>query len=331
MSKPIAVDYDPFEVVDAVAVDYDPFKEKELEPEFGPIKEDYKGLDKQVEAAMPTPTLEVEPEPEYITVYDRGNAGRKVNKAEFLAESQETGDFINEEVKGFVPDVKRILYRTQRNISETILSFTDEDKLNKMSEKEKQNYLNVMTEVTFGNSMLPTNWNDPDVVGKDGRIKPLATVSGEVVNLGSLIYGGGKFAALAKAPSKVVAAFPKISKAASSILGFEASTQLFSDFDNNVFNMVKSVSEDSEYAGKAIVDFMAASEDDTTSEKQLKLLVEGLGFSVCNAWDAFVSGKLSLICNKPYSVFQIDAVKEPFVKISANCCCVLIYLINMLG
>ena len=279
MSKPIAVDYDPFEVVDAVAVDYDPFKEKELEPEFGPIKESYKGLNKQVEAAMPTPTLEVEPEPEYITVYDRGNTGRKVNKAEFLAESQETGDFINEEVKGFVPDVKRILYRTQRNISETILSFTDEDKLNKMSEKEKQNYLNVMTEVTFGNSMLPTNWNDPDVVGKDGRIKPLATVSGEVVNLGSLIYGGGKFAALAKAPSKVVSAFPKISKAASSILGFEASTQLFSDFDNNVFNMVKSVSEDSEYAGKAIVDFMAASEDDTTSEKQLKLLVEGLGFS----------------------------------------------------
>ena len=245
----------------------------------GPFKEGYKGLDKQVEATMPTPTPEVEPEPEYITVYDRGNTGRKVNKTEFLAESQETGEFINKEVKGFVPDVKRILYRTQRNISETILSFADEDKLNNMSEKEKQNYLNVMTEVTFGNSMLPTNWNDPDVVGENGRIQPLATISGEVVNLGALIYGGSKFAALVKAPSKVVAAFPKISKGASSILGFETSTQLFSDFDNNVFNMVQSVSEDSEYAGKTIVNFMAASEDDTTSEKQLKLLVEGLGFS----------------------------------------------------
>ena len=247
--------------------------------EAGPFKEGYKGLDEQVEAAMSTSKPEVKAEPEYITVYDRGNTGRRVNKAEFLADSQETGDSINEEVKGFVPDLKRILYRTQRNISETILSFTDEDKLNSMSGKEKENYLNIMTEATFGNSMVATNWNDPDVVDENGKIRQLGTVSGQVVNLGALIYGGGKFTYLAKAPSKLAAAFPKISKAASSILGFEASTQLFSDFDNNIFNMIKSSSEDSEYAGKAIVDFMAASEDDTTSEKQLKLLVEGLGLS----------------------------------------------------
>ena len=249
------------------------------EPEFGPLASGYKGLPEQVKAVMPKP--KPKPKPEQITVYDRGNTGRKVNKAEFIAQSQESGDFIDSEVSGIVPDVKRILYRSQRNVTETIVGWAeDEGKLKNMSPKEREKYLNVMTEVTFGSRMIPTNWADPDVIGEDGRIKPIETISGAVVNIGALIYGGGKFAQLAKLPSKVATAAPKISAIFSNVVGFEASTQLFSDFNYNIFNMVEDMTEkDSEYFGSSIVNYMAAKEDDTTSEKQLKLLVEGLGFS----------------------------------------------------
>ena len=283
------------------------------EPEFGPLASGYKGLPEQVKAVMPKP----KPKPEQITVYDRGNTGRKVNKAEFIAQSQESGDFIDSEVSGIVPDVKRILYRTQRNVTETIVGWADDEgKLKNMSPKEREKYLNVMTEVTFGSRMIPTNWNDPDVVGEDGRIKPIETISGAVVNIGALIYGGGKFAQLAKLPSKIATVAPKISAIFSNVVGFEASTQLFSDFNYNIFNMVEDMTEkDSEYFGSSIVNYMAAKEDDTTSEKQLKLLVEGLGFSAAiGVLSKGVTGSRQAVFGKRLEEMTREEIDSAIVK-----------------
>ena len=53
-------------------------------------------------------------EPEYITVYDRGNTSRKVNKAEYLAEQQPKKE--EESGPSVLADIGRVVADTVENI-----------------------------------------------------------------------------------------------------------------------------------------------------------------------------------------------------------------------
>tara|TARA_R110000868_G_scaffold76401_1_gene219738 strand:- start:42 stop:4964 length:4923 start_codon:yes stop_codon:yes gene_type:complete len=261
-----------------------PFKvkdENDFTDAINPLKNKKTSLKTQVDAVVPVPKEEKEEEePEYITVYDRGNTSRRVNKAEWLAEQQKKGEFVEKEIKGFIPDVKRILHRAERNVTESVVEyFSLEKQLKNIPEKQKDVIIEKFTSELFGDFKHRKIY-DPDVVDKNGVIKPLETMLGEVTNLGGLILVGG---GIKKAAQKYM---PTLTTSAANILGFEASTQLFTNVDDNIFNAIQDSmveegqsEEEADYFGSTVVNFMAANEEDTIHVKQLKLLVEGLGIS----------------------------------------------------
>ena len=261
MSKLVPVNYNPFEDTEEtlkpqlVPVDYNPF-------------EDEKAPKKELSTTL---------ENIYI------GKGANVTRQQLEQEPEDLG--------AFGQDVKRVSFRAAKNLTSAVLNGFVPDSimdLDKLSPENRNKFLNQITEAGFKHAapvLSAVDWTSPNVVDpKTGRVKHTETVGGIGLEIGAFIFGASKATKAAQWLMKGIQSAPKTTKAASIILGGEATVQVLSDPEENVFNVVQEALTDpknpnSKYIGKGIVDYMAANESDTEATRRLKLLVEGLGFS----------------------------------------------------
>ena len=238
-------------------------------------------IQEQTDAALTEETVEVEEEEE--VKQSTADRVRPSSDSKFFGDFKTTPEEAAENREGLEAvgnDVKKILYRAERNVTESVVEyFSLEEKLKYMPKKDRDALTEEFTKGLFGD-FKHRKIDDPDVVDKNGIIKPLETMTGEVINLAGLLAVGG---GIKKAAQKYM---PTLTTTAANILGFEVSTQLFTNVDDNIFNAIQDSmveegqsEEEADYFGSTVVNFMAANEEDTVHVKQLKLLVEGLGIS----------------------------------------------------
>ena len=332
MSKPIPVDYDPFEgdepvAVDynpfedaeetlksqPVAVDYDPFKTKEIEPEFGPLRESYKGIDNQIKTVLEEPKEE---ESEFMTIY-RGNTPVQVKRNDYLNKVSEEG----KNVEAFVRDVKKVTYSIPRGIIDLASSgplfknLTGLD-MSKLEPQQREKVINTLTQEVMKTTtplLSLVDWNDKSVVNSEtGRIQPVETIAGMGLQLGAMVAGTKKVTTLLEEIPKVIkTTTPKVSnwmrkavikqdkgtkyiataltkkekfnKGVALLGGAEVVTHVMLDPEENVFNILEqSIDEDATGTAEVvrnISEFFSADADDTEAVKRLKLSIENLGFA----------------------------------------------------
>jgi hypothetical protein len=192
-----------------------------------------------------------------------------------------------EDLKAYKRDVLRIGAQAAKNVTGLLLNRVLPDfDINDLKGKSREQFLNKATNTIVNNSIPFINFDitDPRVSDETGRILPMETIGGTATQLGAFFMGGAKATKGAEWVMEGIQNAPKITKAAATILGFESAAVVTFDANENLANVIQDAvasSEDpeAEYTGKTIVDFMAASEDDTEGVKKLKLMVEGLAFS----------------------------------------------------
>ena len=252
------------------------------EPDFTNLK-----LEEQIDVTMPekpavpTPVKRAAPKRVYYS-----GMGIPVGRVGMPAEQvREKAD----KLKAVGQDVQRVGFRAARNLTggvlNNVLSGMDLN-IDDMSPENRDKFLNKATAAAmeYASPALSIDWNSPTLVNEKGRLQPIETTEGAILEVGSIILGGAKATKVAEVAMKGIKNAPKLVKAGATLFGYEASAQVFSDLDANIFNVIQDTVAESddpeaEYSGKVIVDFMAAKEDDAYATKQLKLLVEGLGFS----------------------------------------------------
>ena len=252
------------------------------EPDFTNLK-----LEEQIDVTMPekpaapTPVKRTAPKRVYYS-----GMGIPVGRVGMPAEQvREKAD----KLKAVGQDVQRVGFRAARNLTggvlNNVLSGMDLN-IDDMSPENRDKFLNKATAAAmeYASPALSIDWNSPTLVNEKGRLQPIETTEGAILEVGSIILGGAKATKVAEVAMKGIKNAPKLVKAGATLFGYEASAQVFSDLDANIFNVIQDTVAESddpeaEYSGKVIVDFMAAKEDDAYATKQLKLLVEGLGFS----------------------------------------------------
>ena len=252
------------------------------EPDFTNLE-----LKSQVSKAMPekdpapTPVKKTIPKRVYYS-----GAGIPVGRIGMSAEQ------VQEEapkLRAIGRDIQRVGFGAARNLTgaviNNVLSGMDVN-IDDMSPENRDKFLNKATAAAleYTSPVLSIDWNNPTLVDEKGRLQTVETTEGAVLQVGAIILGGAKATKVAEISMKGIKNAPKLVKAGATIFGYEASAQVFSNLDENIFNVIQDAVAESddpeaEYSGKVIIDFMAAKEDDAYSTKQLKLLVEGLGFS----------------------------------------------------
>jgi len=280
---------DPFADNDIVEIQ-DPFAQKSVsiasEEIYGPLASGMR-LDKQVESVMPKKETELQ-KTGFENIRYRGS---DLTKEKLERET--------EDLKAYGRDLQKIAAQSAKNITGMALSAASlaskDFDINKLKDEEREKFINFNTEIflKIAAPMLRLDLDDPKLVQDNGRILPMETLSGSATQLGMLLYGGATATKAAEWTMKGIQNSPKIVKAGSAILGFEAATAVTFDPNVNAFNAIKdyvTTTEDPEadYFAKGVVDFMAAKEDDTEGTKRFKVLVEGLGITA-------VAGALKII------------------------------------
>ena len=230
------------------------------------------------------PTVRLHPsqksaEPEYITVYDRGNTSRKVNKAEYLAEQQPK----KEEKSG--PSVLADIGRVTADTLENIDPVTTVLKLKQIAEEAKGMFgldneaakYAVLTKFRTDQLLAPlktletVTGTEGSIFSSEGDIKKTETTTGAIAAVVPFVAGGWKIASAKKLAN--LSTFKK------GIVGGGAMNQILADPDSeNIFNAVN------EYMAPNIagdfVSYMSAKETDTQLERRLKLVGEELTLGV---------------------------------------------------
>ena len=275
----------------ATVVEGSPFEDKEVfEPEFGPLRNEYKGFDGQATSII-SKEEKKEAKPE-----KKGFEAIRYRGSDLTKEKLESEV---EDLKAYGRDLQKIAAQSAKNITGMALSAASlaskDFNINELKGEEREKFINFNTEIFFkiAAPMLRLNLDDPKLVQDNGRILPMETLAGSATQLGTLFLGGSAATNAAAWTMRGIQNSPKIVKAASTILGFEAATAITFDPNVNAFNAIQdyvAYSEDPEadYFAKGVVDFMTAKEDDTEGTKRFKVLVEGLGITA-------VAGALKII------------------------------------
>jgi len=276
-------DFTAIDIVDLGEPDFTTLNVADVpEPDFTNLK-----LEEQVDVVMPEKPLTPAPVKKTAPkrVYYSG-VGIPIGRVGMSSEQvTENAD----KLKAIGRDVQRVGFRAARNLTGAVVNNVLSGmniNIDNLSPENRDKFLNKATAIglEYASPALSINWNSPTLVDEKGRFQPIETTEGAVLQVGAIILGGAKATKVAEITMKGIKNAPKLVKAGATIFGYEASAQVFSNLDENIFNIIQDTvaeSDDPEakYSGKIIVDFMAAKEDDAYATKQLKLLVEGLGFS----------------------------------------------------
>jgi len=274
-------DFTTLDIVDSGEPDFTELDIVDVpEPDFTNLK-----LAEQVDVVMPeeapAPVKKTAPKRVYYS-----GAGIPVGR---IGMSSEQVQEKTTKLKAVGRDVQRVGFRAAKNLTGAVVNNVLSGlgvNIDDMSPENRDKFLNkaTATALEYTSPVLSIDWNNPTLVDEKGRLQRLETTEGAVLQVGAIILGGAKATKSAEIAMKGIKNAPKLVKAGATIFGYETSAQVFSNLDENIFNVIQDVVAESddpeaEYSGKVIVDFMAAKEDDAYSTKQLKLLVEGLGFS----------------------------------------------------
>jgi hypothetical protein len=177
-----------------------------VKQEFGPFRERYKGIDKEVSALMSRPIIEAAEElvdenndTGYMTVY-RGNMPRRIKRSEYL-ETTKQGVV---DLKNFGVDLQKMPIKVTRGVvdlaaSGFLKSFADMD-MGNFSPKEREDFVNDLTEKALDTTpaaFVLGDWkNNPNIVNQDtGRMQYATTKGAMVLEMGALAFSINKAAA----------------------------------------------------------------------------------------------------------------------------------------
>ena len=250
---------------DGVPVGFSLIEEKEDLPSFV-----YTGEQDEVPKLADNPLLTEEEEPEMITVF-RGNTPYQVIKSEYFKGIKEDAQaFTN-----FGTDLKKTAYKLPRGLIDIV---TPEDPT--LSPKGREQKINLLTDKAIQQAfpiLKLADWKDTNIIDeRTGRVKPIETKAGTVVDIGAIILVGSKARTAAMA-------VPKISSAVATILGGEVAAHLMIDPEDGIAkvleDMIPKESKGYKKYVRASAEFMSADPEDTEVTKRLKMTLENLGFT----------------------------------------------------
>mgnify|MGYP003635682703 CR=1 FL=1 len=289
------------------------------EPEFGPLRSEYKGISKEIEEAIP----ETEKKSNVYTGPVDSN-GFPVDGADVYEGPTDelgfpVGEKPEEEVKektrpmyyrgaplppeiakeaaedlqAFGRDVPRMLTKVSKNLTTSILNSWAPaglmDTINNLPPKQRNEALNKATEqaLSYTIPLLGTvDWDNPETVDPEtGRIRSYESDGALAVDMGAFMYFGNKLGVATGIAKAGIKNAPKLSSLAQEIVGYGAVGTVLLDSDERLANVIEDAivdpeDPDSEYLGKSVVDFFAANPDDTVTEKQLKIALETASLAV---------------------------------------------------
>jgi len=321
--KTTVIEGNPFETEDDLSVGYkttvvegNPFEDAEVsQPEFGPLKENYKGIDAEVEAVLSKKDEGVIEEEKPSRTYSGKFFGDLETPPEKRAENREG-------LKALGTDVLKVAYSIPRGVVDLMASGVMEKltglDMSKLEPKEREELVNKLTDMAIdmtAPAFSAVDWNKRVINPETGQIAPVETVAGMGLQLGAFVFATGKVAKVAEIGYKGIKLIPSVvpqsanwarttvvtkeksgeyiatkligkdnlAKGLAMLTGVEVATQVMIDPDNNLFNFVEdSISEDTEGGVGLIRDmgeFFSADKDDTELTKRLKLSFESLSIT----------------------------------------------------
>mgnify|MGYP006397855757 FL=1 len=321
--KVTPVEGNPFETEDELSIGYkttvvegNPFEDAEVsQPEFGPLKENYKGIDAEVEAVLAKEDEVVIAEEKPSRTYSGKFFGDLETPPEKRAENREA-------LKAFGRDVKKVAYSIPRGIvditaSGVIDKLTGLD-MSKLEPKDREELVNKLTTMAIdmaSPAFSAVDWNKGVINPETAKIAPAETVAGMGLQLGAFVLATGKavkgaeimYKGLKFVPTVAPIAAnwsrtavvaeqsggtyvatqlvnsPKIAKGLAALTGIEATTQVMFDPDDTISNILtEAIPEDAEGATgffRALADFNSTEKTDSEVEKRLRMGIENLGIT----------------------------------------------------